>query len=408
MIKETFGYGVHLFEVEGIKMIGNSQNGSFIGLDDNGFNVVKKIQMKKIDSEYTSKDKQIVEYLKKKGYLSENNENNSSIESAYVHITDKCNLHCIGCYSYIVDRNEKKDLDFKQICNIFNELRVNGLKQVIISGGEPFTRNDFAEICKYINKLGIKVMVITNGTLDVEKYERALPYIDEISVSIDGYNEDTSFIRDRGIMPKVLETIKFLKNKISTRLIVTLHKKNIMYMDQYYNLAKELDLQFSFSILTVNSSNKVFKDYMLDNLDFEKMKEFLKRQSEVIITDTPINNFSMSCKTRCGAGRNLISIGADGSVYPCHMLHESRFKLGNILTENLKDIIFSKKNPFLDLSVDKLEGCKKCKYKYFCGGNCRARSLLEQNDLYGKDSLCEVSYSYIDSQFKQLKEMYSI
>ena len=63
--------------------------------------------------------------------------------------------------------------------------------------------------------------------------------INQLNISIDGYSEKTYFIRDKGIMPKVLDTVRRLKDLIEINMIVTLHRKNIKYMKEYNELAKK-------------------------------------------------------------------------------------------------------------------------------------------------------------------------
>lgn len=404
-----FNENIVKFEIDGIRMLGNCSTSAVIGLDDDGEEIINNIINKRsIQIDRSEKSEKLIEALNRNGFFYKSDEDKYSIKSAYVHVTDSCNLHCIGCYSYVEERNKKTDLSFSQICDLFNQLKERNLEKVVISGGEPFNRPDFPELCRYIKGLGIDVFVITNGTKDIEIYNKAIPYIDEISVSVDGYDEETFFIRDKGIMPKVIKTIEYLKDKLTTKMIVTLHKKNISYMENYFELSKRLDIPFSFSILTTNPYNHDFKDYILDNNDYEVMKKYLKKQRNVNIDDTPINSVGIGCKNRCGAGRYLISVGADGNVYPCHMLHNDELKLGNILENNIKDIIFSKENPFLNISVDKIDECKCCKYKYLCGGSCRARSYLENGSIYKTDSLCKVSYSHISDKIDELKRMYNL
>lgn len=66
--------------------------------------------------------------------------------------------------------------------------------------------------------------------MNISDYEVVLPYIDALNISIDGYDDKTSFIRDKGIMKRVLDTVERLKEKIPIKLIVTLHKKNVPFM----------------------------------------------------------------------------------------------------------------------------------------------------------------------------------
>ena len=53
------------------------------------------------------------------------------------------------------------------------------------------------EICKYIKEtVNGSLEVISNGTMNISDYEVVLPYIDALNISIDGYDDKTSFIRD--------------------------------------------------------------------------------------------------------------------------------------------------------------------------------------------------------------------
>ena len=173
------------------------------------------------------------------------------MDSAYLHVNDRCILHCIGCYSYVENRNNKKELSYEEICNILKKLKESGVKGIVISGGEPFLRDDMGKICRYIKEeLRIeKLCTITNGTLDIDRYASAIDYIDEFNISIDGYNEQVQYIRDKGIMPLVLSNINRIKELTpNINLIVTLHKKNYKDMGKYNELAEGLGVSYSFSI----------------------------------------------------------------------------------------------------------------------------------------------------------------
>lgn len=406
VIKEKFHDDVVRFEVDGINMIGNNRNGSLIGLNNEGNKLVENIYNIG-EFEVSQETEQLYETLKE-GYYFEDETKHNRITSAYVHVTDNCNLHCIGCYSYVEERNKKRDLSYRDICYELDQLAENGVKIIVISGGEPFIREDIDLICKYAKDLQMVVQIITNGTMPHERYLKALPFIDAISVSVDGYEEDVHFIRDQGIMPKVLETVRLLKkHKAKVNLIFTLHRKNAPYMKKYLKLANDLGTTFNFSMLTASPSDEAFKEYTLGKNEFDMIEEFLKYH-RTIITDSVMEGESLSCKSRCGAGKLLISIGADGTIYPCHMLHVDSLKLGNIFKKNLQSIIFCDNNPFLNLDINRIDGCSQCKYGNFCGGGCRARSYLETGSIYSKSDICEVSYHILDKKFNRLRTTYGL
>ena len=315
---------VRKFEINNISMIGNFNNGSIIGLDSTGIEFINELEKNpNIDINNINKEeKELLVAMQEREFF--NNEYKCELNSAYVHVTDICNLHCVGCYSFVEKRNCKKNLSYEELKHILNQLKENGVKQIVFSGGEPFLRNDMADICKYAKEfLKIdNVCVISNGTMDYTRYEAAIPYLDEINISIDGYSKDTRFIRDNGIMEQVISTINHLKDKISVSMIATLHAKNYMHMDKYIKMSKDLNVRLSFSIFTVDPTVDEFRDYLFNDkqlVDVAKTLNYMDEQ--VSILDVPTSSVSLLCRDGCEVGRELISIGAD--EYRCRRKHIS-------------------------------------------------------------------------------------
>lgn len=66
----------------------------------------------------------------------------------------------------------------------------------------------------------------------------------------------------------------------------------------------------------------------------------------------------------------MISIGSDGSIYPCHMLMETSMKLGNIKDKNLIETKQDINNEFfINYTVNDLEGYKNCEVKFYVVGD---------------------------------------
>ena len=77
-------------------------------------------------------------------------------------INSICNLKCDHCF-YWRSLNQRDDLSFDEITRLADEL--GPIENLNLSGGEPFLRRDFAEICRYfIRHNGVKeIYVPTNG-----------------------------------------------------------------------------------------------------------------------------------------------------------------------------------------------------------------------------------------------------
>ncbi len=74
--------------------------------------------------------------------------------------TMKCNYNCIGCYSR--GRMEDDELSTEELYNLFSEAENLGVPSVVVTGGEPFLRNDLLPIIE--NHRNLLFVVITNGS----------------------------------------------------------------------------------------------------------------------------------------------------------------------------------------------------------------------------------------------------
>jgi hypothetical protein len=104
------------FSLRDLFLIGNTDTGSLIRLDDEGEgfvnNIFTGITKNEIEKLIAASDRKALLFktLEDEGYIKDFNILNDipaayKIESAYLHVTNKCNLHCLGCYSKISNRN---------------------------------------------------------------------------------------------------------------------------------------------------------------------------------------------------------------------------------------------------------------------------------------------------------------
>lgn len=406
--------------IQGVPVIGNVRNGSFILLNDRGKNLIERIEESENIQEDTLEEnlhELLISALESdilhKGLadgLDETEETKRGIYSAYVHVTHSCNLHCIGCYSDNCDRNKRADLSLEKIEKILFKLSKSGLQVLLISGGEPFLRKDIIEILKYAKKeLAIpKIIIGTNGTIqDPDLYESLQGLVDNVSISIDGYDaESADIIRDKGTFSKVIRTIQIMKNcRIPMTLLPTIHKFNYKNVPNYIELANELDIPLGFSLLTCNHTDTILDKYILGA---EEFKEFVAMNTDYncSVGDTPLDLKHISFKTSCGAGKNIISVDASGDVYPCHIMQNSEYRLGNILGDSLEDMLKSTINQhFCGSNVEGIADCKECEYKYFCGGGCKARSFFHFHSLCKGDMYCDGYKNNFERLGKYFREL---
>lgn len=405
-----------LFDINGIPVIGNFENGSLIGLTPEGLEFCKNIQMNGIDAPLVSENNQELFTALVDGRFFENakDEKPEHTMSAYLHLTQRCNLHCVGCYSLDENRNRLVDPSLANIKRALEQLACNGCKLVVISGGEPFMRDDLKEIVQYATEHAKipHVQIITNGTVVTEKVlEEIKPYISGIAVSIDGYSKfHATYIRDKGIFDDVIKAVKLCKKAgIATSILPTIHTKNYDRMGEYVKLSKKLNVEISFSLLTCSPMDKALNKWLPSPDQLSKIAmELIEIGTEgaVSVNDMPIGD-GLDVRKSCEIGCKIVSIGADGTVYPCHMLHEPALAMGNVFNNDLADILAGELALHCkSIHVDNIEVCRDCKHRYLCGGGCRARSYYVHKNLTSHDFYCPMTKTYFDWISDNLQKMY--
>lgn len=189
------------------------------------------------------------------------------------HPTFRCNLKCRFCGNHKKKEDElKEDMNEKNWLNAVNDSANLGIKEVIITGGEPFFNSGLLmKIVKQIKKKRMRGYLITNATLISQKFAKELINInwEELHISIDGSNK---IIHDslRGVKGsfeksiKTIDTINTLKKRKGRNpniiILFTITNKNYKDLSNMVKLAKKKGisrLQFGPLWANIPSSKKL-------------------------------------------------------------------------------------------------------------------------------------------------------
>ncbi|MBS5967369.1 MAG: radical SAM protein [Finegoldia magna] len=383
----------------GANLLINTANSAVLGLDDKTYEEYLEILQDKNVNE------DLYEFLVENEFIKKVNEftKGVNVKNAYIHITDRCNLKCKGCYSQD-ERCDKKELSFNELTKVVSNLKPLNLENIIISGGEPMIRKDLDKILELI-KTELKpdnLIVITNGTVhNFDMLENIAPYVDVLSVSLDTYSSDCkAFLREDKIFDRIMEFIDRAKElDITLSILPTINHKNVDYINEYTKLSKKLGTNISFSLFTVKPDDEN-REFVLTTDDLKKIVDYY-RVNEIEVEDVPLKD-CLEGKCNCGTGEQLISVGTDGSLYPCHMLMEDEFKMGNLLEKDVMSLLVHNAKRKYGVEVDDMDGCKECEFKYLCGGGCRARAYLYTDKIASKDPFCPMYYGFFDEVMNNL------
>jgi MoaA/NifB/PqqE/SkfB family radical SAM enzyme len=104
-------------------------------------------------------------------------------------VTARCNLRCEHCYLPFSERKGSKEaeLSLPEIQRLFSEIAEEGCLWLLLTGGEPFLRQDFLDIYDDAKKKGFILTLFTNGTLINESIADHLAEWRPIAIEISLY-----------------------------------------------------------------------------------------------------------------------------------------------------------------------------------------------------------------------------
>lgn len=129
--------------------------------------------------------------------------------------TERCQSRCITCSGWKTPAEVKdKELSLEEWKKIlYNMHNWMGNYEFIISGGEPFLREDIFEMAEYASKLGDTVNVITNGLILSDKTEKLLnSEFKNITFSLNAVKNPEIHNKSRGRDDAFQKTINSIQN----------------------------------------------------------------------------------------------------------------------------------------------------------------------------------------------------
>ena len=181
-------------------------------------------------------------------------------------VTDKCNLHCYVCWGS--EMPDYEDLSLEERKRMIDVFAAKGAKKNVFTGGEPTLDEMLPELMKHSKKEGMQTLLFTNCTTMNKRYaDKIMPYVDSISMSLDGSNEEfNSFPRRAGHFKKVMNTLKLLTNYDTNVQVLTVvtHKNRFDLRDIGNLLLRKTEgLDFQWKLNYYSRIGRSAKKYFL-------------------------------------------------------------------------------------------------------------------------------------------------
>ena len=254
--------------------------------------------------------------------------------SPWIFATENCNLRCPYCFEGHVNKNMSKEVWSATSEHFIQLVQDHVIRRTHwrISGGEPFMVFDtWREFPLYMKKVlggNFNAGIISNFTLLNDEIVR---YLVEnnigCGVSLDGTIHSKVDINGNSTSKKVMENLEWFLDEGGRCNILTVLTDTNVETGEILDLAKFVvkhDLPWQ-----VNSDIFV----MLGNDYIEQMYQDVIEAIEYLTkSGYNMKKFSFqflrpcsSCTDGCQAGRRLLSIHTDGSIYPCQTCPQEQF-----------------------------------------------------------------------------------
>jgi radical SAM protein with 4Fe4S-binding SPASM domain len=345
-------------------------------------------------------------------------------------ITRQCNLSCRHCYLDAgPGRAGEDELTTPEARLLIDDLSSLGIPLLIVSGGEPLTRDDIWELLSHARDRGMALALSSNGTLITPGIARQLKRsgVEYVGISLDGADREThEMIRDvPGCFDSALAGLGHCRDAgIKTGVRFTATKENYSDIDRMIDLSRRLgtDRFCVYWLVPSGRGAEVYGEGRLAPMNMRTVLDTLYRSTqetgpdamEFLTVDAPQDIVYLlerlesedpkahagalellDCRgAGCSAGSRVASIGPAGDVYPCQFAQSDRFRIGSVRERPFSALWNDAANPVLREFRNKtgtLQGaCAACRYRMVCGGGCRVRAWYATGDFCAGDPFCEI------------------
>jgi Fe-coproporphyrin III synthase len=314
----------------------------------------------------------------------------SSMPILILNVHSHCNCRCIMCDIWKRETHEQvrvADLERHRA-----SLRNLGVRQVVLSGGEPLLHGDLTALCEFFRRENIRLTLLTTGLLLLKRANEVSTLFDDVIVSIDGPREIHDAVRRvHGAFDVIVQGVAAVHGRQPNMRIAcrtTVQKANHRHLRAAATAAKTYGFD-SISFLAADLTSEAFNRPLV--WPGERQSEIALTVREVTELDDEIEQLivehadDIQCKyitesedklrriprrfhehlghflpesPICNAPWVSAVIEVDGSVRPC-FFHRA---VGNISSSTLEEVVNGETARMFrqSLSVSENPTCRRC------------------------------------------------
>ncbi len=252
------------------------------------------------------------------------------------------------------------------------------IKDINLTGGEPFLRNDLLEIIAAIRQACPRArLVISSHGLLVERVRQLAAHLSQLGssvgvrISIDGIGKTHDLLRGTPrAFTRALQGLQALKEAGIEDLGIgmTILEENVDEVGEVYQLAEALGVELS---ITIASDSPIYFGDGKTQLRPQNQGKLVKQLQSLIVSEyrrghpkrwfrawfeKGLLGYALQGERplACDAGQSFFYLDPNGGVYGCHILPH---RLGSLREENWETLW---RSPRAQKARRKAQGCQKC------------------------------------------------
>jgi PqqA peptide cyclase len=321
-------------------------------------------------------------------------------------LTHRCPLGCPYCSNPLELESRAEELDAAIWARVFREAAALGVLQVHLSGGEPASRRDLAEITSAAHDAGLYTNLITSAIgLGAERLSllRAAG-LDHVQLSLQDIDA-TSADRIAGYTSAHERKLAFARSVTELGLALTInaviHRANIDSVEALVELAVSLGAgrveiaHAQYYGWALRNRGALMPTHQQVERAVRDVETLRARYAQRIVIDMVIPDYYARQPKPCmgGWGRRSMNVTPSGRVLPCHAAQTiPGLEFWSVSDHSLAEIWQA--SPAFQAfrgTAWMREPCRSCAMREDDFGGCRCQAMALAGDAAATDPACELS-----------------
>jgi uncharacterized protein len=360
--------------------------------------------------EHTLRQLAELELLTPHGITQEPVRSQSRTLTAWLHVTNACNLRCHYCYVNKTEDEMSEETGLAAVAAVFRSARQHGFSAVKLkyAGGEStlnfglvqkLHQHALAQVQQ--TGLALREVVQSNGVgLSRLMIEGMREMGMRLMISLDGVGEahdaQRPFANGKGSFGHVARGIdRAIALGLKPHLSITVTGQSAGGLREAVRFALVRELRFNLNFYRDHECSSTRAQMQNENTQLiagvlDAFEEIVQNLPAERVIDGLIDHstFDQPHEHACGAGHNYMVIDHNGGVTRCQM--EIERTITDVLASDPLQAVRADKNGFQNVAVSQKEGCRECEWQHWCAGGCSLLTFKATGRTDIQSPYCEV------------------